>query len=147
MRALLVLTILSTLAVSAASRHSSVSTAVAFTGEQPGPSQGGTIEGPEQVDLIKWAVTQGGLTLLLLLVLLSYRRDFFRRIEQKADELAAAIEEKRDMKALIRENSAAMQAHAIAVVRNTDATERLAESVDKFAERRALIRRDGDAHD
>lgn len=113
-----------------------------------------------QVDLIKWAVTQGGLTLLLILVLASYRRDFFRKDdarqaeivalrEEKRKEVDAAKEEKRELQAVLRDNAAVMQAHAIAIQRNTDANaintkaiETLSSDVRALSERRAYDRSD-----
>ena len=103
----------------------------------------------------KWALTQGGLLLTLLVVLWSYRRDFFRKADaQQADldreretrrlEVQREREEKADLKAVLREVAASNQAHAISVQRNTDAmndntkaTERLATHVAFLTNRRS----------
>lgn len=91
----------------------------------------------------KWALTQGGLLVTLLIVLWSYRRDFFRKDEDRIAQLQRERDEKADLKAVLREVAASNQAHAISVQRNTDAmdantkaTERLAASVTIVAAKR-----------
>jgi len=88
---------------------------------------------PTEIDLVKWGLTQGGLTLLLIVVLASYRRDFFRKID-------ALVDEKRAFTAVLDKNSDAMQQMAVATNVNTKATELLAQNVNNLAERRRAER-------
>jgi hypothetical protein len=99
---------------------------------------------PTMLRFLEWAVTQGGLTVVLLFVLYGYRRDFFKKDADLRAELEAKERDLKDLKQVLREVAAANQAHAIAVVQNTNATQNLAESLDRFAERRAIQRRDGE---
>lgn len=101
----------------------------------PGITPVETDMGPE-TDIIKWGVTQGALTLVLMLVLISYRRDFFRKHEVKQGEIDALREEKRMLSSVIEKNADAMVRQAVSVNANTDATRLLAQNVNSLAERR-----------
>jgi predicted HAD superfamily Cof-like phosphohydrolase len=92
--------------------------------------------GPREIDLVKWGFTQGGLTLVLILTLVSYRRDFFRRNEAKEVELEHERGEKRMFAAVIEKNAQAMTQHALSVQANTEATRMLAQNVNNLADRR-----------
>lgn len=94
---------------------------------------------PEQ-DFVRWAFTQGALTLVLVLVLFSYRRDFFRKHGAKQAEVDALREEKRVLAEILDRNGAAMLQHAVAVQTNTEATRLLAQNVNNLAERRGSHR-------
>lgn len=102
---------------------------------------------PQDTELFRWSVTQGGLTLALVLVLFFYRRDFFRKLEQSEETQRAALaakqaeielmrEEKQNLKELIKENAASATAVAMAVSQNTHATDMLSQSIKALADRR-----------
>jgi hypothetical protein len=92
--------------------------------------------GPQETDILKWSFTQGALTLVLVLTLVSYRRDFFRRIDSKQSEIDLLREEKRMLRDVIERNAEAMLSQAVAIAGNTKATELLAQNVNNLAERR-----------
>lgn len=73
-------------------------------------------------DLVKYAITQGGLLAVVLVLLWSYRRDFLR-IQQKDNEKIALLT------ALVSDNTAVMS-------RTVDASHRLAKAVERLDERR-----------
>jgi len=83
-----------------------------------------------QVDLAKWAMTQGGLLIALVVVLWSYRRDFFR----KSDQLSG---ENLDLRYLLKENAATATATALAIAQNTNATNNLANVIQAMDRRKA----------
>jgi len=69
-----------------------------------------------QFELLKYAVTQGGLFLLLLLLVWQYRRDFMRREEStktQSDQLVS----------LVKDNTRALS-------ENTEATKRVARAME-----------------
>jgi hypothetical protein len=95
----------------------------------------------------KWAVTQGGFFLLILAILWSYRRDFFRRDEMREAKATADLqrerEDKAELKQVLRETASSINLQAIAIQRNTDAmgantqaANQLASDVRLLAERR-----------
>ena len=81
-------------------------------------------------DLLRYAMTQGGLMLVVIVILWSYRRDF-TRIQQRDDEKVAILIE------LVSKNIAALE-HTGAT--NASLTRVIEE------DRRYLIRRDADRH-
>lgn len=103
--------------------------------EHVAPTPGGGM-GATEIDLVKWGFTQGGLTLVLLVVLGSYRRDFFRKSEAKQAEIDLLREEKLMLAGVIRDSTKAMVDQAVATNANTKATELLAQNVNNLAERR-----------
>lgn len=133
MRIALALSILCWLVVSSASRTMPAHAAGQDTAAIQ--STGGTM-GTTEIDLVKWGFTQGGLTLLLLVVLMSYRRDFFRKNEAALTMVEALREEKRDQVAVLDKCAHAMLTQAVATQANTKATELLAQNVNNLAERR-----------
>lgn len=135
MRITLALTILSLLVANGATR-SAAPAVFALQAAPAGDSQGDTAMGPTETDLVKWAFTQGGLMLVLIVVLLSYRRDFFRKAESHQLQIDALREEKRDLVRVLEQNASAMVNHAVATAANTKATELLAQNVNNLAERR-----------
>lgn len=140
MRITLTLLILSVIVATAAMRTPSpVSvTALAFQGAPAVPSM--PMAEPElgsrEIDLVKWGFTQGGLTLVLILTLISYRRDFFRKNEMKQAEIEQLRAERRELMAIIDKNAAAVMGQAVALQANTEATRQLAQNVNNLAERR-----------
>lgn len=90
-----------------------------------------------EADLLKWSVTQGALTLVLVLVLISYRRDFFRKVAAKDAEILALREEKRELVAVLEKGADANIRQAVAIAANTEATKLLAQNVNNLAERRS----------
>lgn len=92
-------------------------------GESPPPPvvgmTGGTAgtgtEGGAQMDWMKlgqFAITQGGLAVVLLVVIWSYRRDFERLLSRKDEEAArdraAAAEDRRALIILVEKNTTAL---------------------------------------
>lgn len=143
MRITLALTILAAM-VTAGATWSPVLSAPVFALQDAGAvtNQGGPM-GPTEIDLVKWGFTQGGLTLVLIVVLFSYRRDFFRKHEAKQAETDAKQAEidalradKRELVAVLDKNANAMIHQAVAVNANTEATKLLAQNVNNLAERR-----------
>lgn len=88
------------------------------------------------VELVKWSFTQGGLSALLVWILWSYRRDFFRKIDGQQAEVDELRAEKRVLAAVIEKNADAMLQQALAVQANTEATKTLAQNVFVLADRR-----------
>ena len=80
----------------------------------------------EQVDMVKYAVTQGGLLAVVLVLLFFYRRDF-KRFQEKD-------EEKIDLLVQLMTNNATTMA------RSVDAMHRLAKAVEHLDERRSAQR-------
>jgi hypothetical protein len=112
----------------------------------------------------KWAVTQGGLTLVVLVLGWSYRKDMQRWAEEKvalekqlAEARAALLDERlafqqarvdealryhRHLESLmertnetLKGTAEALSAHTTAMARNTDSTHRLANAVEKLDDR------------
>lgn len=92
-----------------------------------------TAAAPSETDIIRWSFTQGALTLLLVLVLVSYRRDFFRKVEGKQFEVDL-------LRNVLDRTADAMLKQAVATSENTKATELLAQNVNNLAERRSSHR-------
>ncbi len=90
-----------------------------------------------ETDLLKWSVTQGALTLVLVLVLISYRRDFFRKVALKEEEISTLREDKRALVAVLDKSADANLRQVVATVANTEATKLLAQNVNNLAERRS----------
>ena len=85
-----------------------------------------------QIDLVKWAITQGALALVLLVVLWSYRRDFFRKMSEKDSTIELLQEQNKMLAGLIKENTSAAQSQALATAANTQATQALATNIDRL---------------
>lgn len=96
---------------------------------QAAPAQGPQVETATEAEVVNRAIREGGLLLALLLVLFSYRRDFFRQNE-------ALREEKREQVAVLDKCANAMLAQAVATQVNTEATKLLAQNVNNLADRR-----------
>lgn len=120
---------------------------VDFDRQQPvGTSPMPTVE----TDLFKWAVTQGGLTIVILAFLWFDRRERQRdkeeakrdREELKAlivdlrDEKKALLEQFREEKQMlaqvVEKNTAAGLSQALATAANTQATQTLAQNIDRL---------------
>ena len=130
MRITLVVILLAVVSLSAPGRHGTF--VVALAREQTvTPEASGAVP----ID-VKWAVTQGGFFLLILGILWSYRRDFFRKQDGVQSELKREREDTAELKQVLRENAAANQAHAISVTRNTDAMHENTAQLRVLAERR-----------
>lgn len=137
MRIALALTILGAMVASSATRSVTPTPVFAFQdAAPPAANHGGTGIGATEIDLVKWGFTQGGLTLVLIVVLVSYRRDFFRKNEGAQREIDAVRDEKRDQVAVLDKCANAMLQQAVATLANTKATEHLAQNVNNLAERR-----------
>ena len=80
-------------------------------------------------DLVKWGVTQGGITLVLVVVLWSYRREFLRKAEKQDSIIEVLRDEKKLLMEVIKENTAASLSQALATAANTQATQSLATNV------------------
>lgn len=137
MRPLLALMILGMMAmtsVSGAVRSRVLPPAAVVAYQGPGTVPGLPVDtGMSPSDLLKWGIQQGGLTLVIVLLLWSYRRDFFRKIEGKDIEILKLREERREdrrtMADLLDRNTRSASDHALSVARNTDATNALANAV------------------
>lgn len=119
---------------------------VDFDQQQPGAQPMPTAE----TDLFKWAVTQGGLTVVILAFLWFDRRERQRdkeeakrdREELKSlitdlrDEKKALLEQFREEKFMlsqvVEKNTAAGMSQALATAANTQATQTLAQNIDRL---------------
>lgn len=131
------LLLLASIAVSSAFGVASAQSASPATQANPGDA---SMLGATEIDLVKWAFTQGGLMVVLLVVLISYRRDFFRKQEIKQSEIDLLKEDKRMLARVLERNADAMTQHTMALSANTRATEQLALNVFQLADRRARPR-------
>jgi len=138
MRITLALTILCALVANGVTRSVPVASAAVLAFQAaPGQSPSGdTGMGQTETDLVKWAFTQGGLMLVLIVVLISYRRDFFRKNEGQQAQIEGLREEKLHLVNVIEKNANAMVTQAVATQANTRATEMLAENVNILLDRR-----------
>lgn len=109
------------------------SVATSLEGSSP---EGDRWMGAPEIDFLKWGFTQGGLAIVLLVVLAAYRRDFFRKQEMTDATIRVIQEEKRVLVAVLEKNADAMIDQAVAVEANTKATELLAQNVNNLSERR-----------
>lgn len=82
--------------------------------------------GLEQVDLVKYAVTQGGLFAVVVVLLFFYRRDF-KRFQEKDEEKVALLLQ------IVTNNATVLNS-------NVEATHRLARAVENLDERRSAQR-------
>lgn len=78
-------------------------------------------------ELVKWSVTQGGLVLVLLVVLWSYRRDFTRVLAREDEETAILTD-------LVAQASAALQASRDASLATQQSLDRLARALDRLTD-------------
>src|SRR4051812_22149918 len=74
------------------------------------------------VDLVKYAVTQGGLLAVVLVLMWSYRRDWQRTLSEERDRSSATL-------TLAKETT-------FALTRSTEICERLTKAVEKLEDRR-----------
>jgi len=93
---------------------------VVLAGTEPHASESGA-----QLDLIKWAVTQGGLVLVTLVILWSYRKDFRTVLMMKDEQAKILIAREQVLIDLIGKVTTAMTINADASQMLTRAIERL----------------------
>jgi len=101
---------------------------VGVAAASPVPPLDAAAAGESEIDLMRWAITQGGLTLALIVVLWSYRRDLRRDAEEKHVQLAVLV-------ALVRESTAANEKSAAASEANEKAVHRLARALETMEKR------------
>jgi len=93
-------------------------------------------------DMVTRILTQGGAVAVLLVVLWSYRRDFFRKLEDKGRELQERRDEKDTLQGVLNRSTAAITSSVLASTNQTSATHRLARTVEaierKMDERRRM---------
>lgn len=94
----------------------------------------------ETIAIITEVAKQGTLGLLCIVILWSYRRDFYRRDEDKNRDLAERKTEKERLEQLLERGTAAILAAATATARQTDATRRLSRSIEKLEEKFGSLR-------
>lgn len=80
-------------------------------------------------DVVRYAITQGGLLAVVLVLIYMMRRDFQRR-EAKGEEKAVILTE------LVRANTAALTHTTDALIASQQATERLSRVVDHLRDRK-----------
>jgi hypothetical protein len=85
-------------------------------------------------DLLRWALTQGGLVVVLLVILWSYRKDFMSTLQQQRDVTT-------QMAAALKEASGALATHSEAVRAQSVAFAQLADSVRRCEAVRELVDR------
>lgn len=86
--------------------------------------------GPDTIDAAREIAKQGILGLLVVAILWSYRRDFFRKLDE-------AKAEKAQLQEVIEKSTEAITNSAVATARQTDATHRLARTVENVERRQA----------
>ncbi len=96
-------------------------------------------------DMVTRIVTQGGAVAVLLVVLWSYRRDFFRKLEDKERELQERRDEKDTLQDVLDRSSTAITNSVNATTNQTTATHRLARTVENI-EREIKERRQSGGH-
>lgn len=105
----------------------------------------GTTTGEEsaampEIDTAK-AIVQLGAIGMLAVVLFFYRRDFLKKIDgnagEKDQQLRDRKEEKEQLADLVEKNTAALTNTAVTMARQTDATHRLARTVENIERRQA----------
>lgn len=97
--------------------------------------EGSPVAVVDPLSVIAEIAKQGTLGLLCIVVLWSYRRDFFRKNEDKDRELAERRAEKDRLEVVLERSSTAIAAATAAMARQTDATHRLSRSVEKLEEK------------
>ena len=102
----------------------------ASSGETPTPTD--PITGGFSEEFWRWLATQGGLTVALLALGWSYRRDLRRWADERARLAEERASERNELRVALERSAQAMQEHAVAVARNTDSTHRLANAVEKL---------------
>lgn len=75
----------------------------------------------DDYSLVKYAITQGGLVLVVIVLLWSYRRDFTRVLGEQQDRLAVMTE--------------LVQLSTTALTRSADASDRMARAVENMERR------------
>lgn len=81
------------------------------------------------VDLIRYGITQGGLFLVILFVLWSYRRDFRRIVDRDEERLQVFA-------GIVQGNTTAMVQMTEALGQQKEATHRLAHAVERLEDGR-----------
>jgi hypothetical protein len=76
-----------------------------------------------EFDILKYAITQGGLACVVLVVLWSYRRDYARLTTVDSDRLEV-------LTTLVVNATAALTQNAAATTQNTAATDRMARAIE-----------------
>lgn len=87
------------------------------------------------VDLTKYAITQGGLLAVVLVLLFFYRRDFMR-VQQRDDEKISILTD------LVEKNTTALSGSSSQLAANEKATHRLARALENVGavDRRSVDR-------
>lgn len=80
-------------------------------------------------DLVKYAITQGGLLFVVLVLLWFYRRDLLRISQHDEDKASVLV-------TLVQQNTQAMTQAAAASTANEQAANRLASAVERLEGRR-----------
>jgi hypothetical protein len=89
------------------------------------------------VDLVKYGVTQGGLLLVVLVLLWGFRREFRREVAVERAR-ASATERREDLLlALVGQCNTAMQRTVNAAEEQEKATHRLARAIERLEDRRS----------
>ena len=86
----------------------------------------------DDLDFWRWALTQGGLTIALLVLMWSYRRDMMQWTQESRSQRDDARADASRMQFILDRSTEAMSTHAVALARNTDSTHRLAHAVEKL---------------
>lgn len=99
------------------------------------PASDQASSGGVDMNLVQEIAKQGILGLLLVVVLWSYRRDFFRRVHDRERQIQERKEEKEHLQHVLSQSTAAITNSAVAMARQTDATQRLEQTVDRLEQR------------
>lgn len=106
----------------------------------PSTDQGGSMTtAPQEIEFYKWAMTQGGLVLVVLFGLFFYRRDFLARISEQASRVTEQATTITILTALVGQTNAAIErqtAQATAVEKSLDAnasaSQKVADAVEQL---------------
>lgn len=86
---------------------------------------------PGEMEILKWALTQGGVVLVLLIVVWSYRRDFTRLMARDDEKIAILTE-------LVGQTRASMEGHRAVIEGLQRAVDELRRAIDRMSERGKL---------
>jgi methyl-accepting chemotaxis protein len=89
------------------------------------------------VDLVKYAITQGGLLAVVIILLWSFRREFRRQIDEERERLQEAKDNFAVMTALVAQTNAAMQKTYSTGETQERAIHRLARAIEKLEDRKS----------
>lgn len=90
-----------------------------------------------EIEAMKYGIAQGGLTLVCIVLILVLYREFVRKVEDKDARYKAELARSDRLEEVLDRSSAAITNSAVSTARQTDATHRLARTVEQIEKRLA----------